>query len=206
MKIFSPRSIDFFELFDNASHNVIKAASLLVAVFQDMDNLEMISREIRTCEKEGDMMTRDIIKKLNQTFSPPIDHEDLHSLAIKVDDVVDMIWASVNKLSIFRLSFPTKVAIAMASEILTICEVMSKALIALRDKNYSFVEEYCIDIHSLENRVDRLYRDALGKLFTENKDPIEIIKWKEVYEGLENACDECKDYTHNVGNILVKNS
>ena len=204
MKIFSSISIDFFELFDNASHNVIKAASLLVAVFQDMDNLEMISREIRTCEKEGDMMTRDIIKKLNQTFSPPLEHKDLHSLAIKVDDVVDMIWASVNKLTIFRLSFATKEAIAMANEILTTCEVMSKALIALRDKNYSFVEEYCIDIHSLENRVDRIYRDVLGKLFAENKDPIEIIKWKEVYEYLEKAANACEDVASSLQTIVLK--
>jgi predicted phosphate transport protein (TIGR00153 family) len=204
MKIFSPKSIDFFELFDNASHNVIKAASLLVAVFQDMDNIEMISREIRKCEKEGDMMTRDIIKKLNQTFSPPLEHEDLHSLAIKVDDVVDMIWASVNKLTIFRLSFPTKEAIAMANEILKTCEVMSKALIALRDKKYSFVEEYCIDIHSLENRVDRLYRDALGKLFDENKDPIEIIKWKEVYEYLEKAANACEGVANSLQTIVLK--
>src|ERR1700690_659992 len=112
MKIFSPKSINFFELFDNASHNVIKAASLLAAVFQDMDNLEMISREIRTCEKGGDILTSDIIKKTNQTFTPPSEHEGPHSLAIKVHDFVDMIWASVNKLTIFRLSLPTKEAIA----------------------------------------------------------------------------------------------
>src|SRR5664280_831351 len=110
MKIFFPKSIDFFELFDNAFRNVIKAASLLVAVLQDMDNLEMISKEIRKSEKEGDMMTRDIIKKLNKTFIPPIDHEDLHALATKVDDVIDMIWASVDKFTLFRLSVPTKEA------------------------------------------------------------------------------------------------
>jgi uncharacterized protein len=204
MKVFPPKSIVFFELFDNASHNAIKAASLLVAVFQDMDNLEMISREIKKCEKEGDMMTRDIINKLNKTFSPPIEHEDLHSLAIKVDDVVDMIWATVNKLTIFRLSVPTKEAISMANEILKTCEVMSKAFIALRDKKYSFVEEYCIEIHSLENRVDRLYRDALGKLFAENKDPIEIIKWKDVYEYIEKAANACENVANCLQTIVLK--
>jgi len=204
MKIFSPKSIVFFELFDNASHNAIKAASLLVAVFQDMENLETISREIRKCEKEGDMITRNIIKKLNKTFSPPFEHEDLHSLAIKVDDVVDMIWATVNKFTIFRLSVYTKEAIAMANEILKTCEVMSKAFLALRDKKYSFVEEYCIEIHSLENRVDRLYRDALGTLFAENKDPIEIIKWKDIYEHIEKAANACEDVANSLQTIVLK--
>src|SRR5208283_116549 len=103
MKFFFPKSIDFFELFDHASRNVIKAASLLVAVLQDMDNLEIISKEIRESEKEGDMMTHDIIKKLNKTFITPIDSEDLHALAIKIDDVIDMIWASVDRLTLFRV-------------------------------------------------------------------------------------------------------
>ena len=204
MKIFSPKSIDFFELFDNAFRNVIKAASLLVAVLQDMDNLEMISKEIRKSEKEGDMMTRDIIKKLNKTFIPPIDHEDLHALATKVDDVIDMIWACVDRFTLFKLSVPTKEAIDMAKEILTTTEMMSKAVIALRDKRYSFVQEYCIEINRLENRIDRLYRDALGRLFYEVKDPITIIKWKEVYEYLENAADACEDVANILEAIVLK--
>jgi predicted phosphate transport protein (TIGR00153 family) len=204
MKFLFPKTIDFFELFDHASRNVIKAASLLVAVLQDMDNLEMISKEIRESEKEGDMMTHDIIKKLNKTFITPIDREDLHALATKIDDVIDMIWACVDRFTLFKLSVPTKEAIDMAKEILTTTEMMSKAVIALRDKRYSFVQEYCIEINRLENRIDRLYRDALGRLFDEVKDPIAIIKWKEVYEYLENAADACEDVANILEAIVLK--
>ncbi|HMK61462.1 MAG TPA: DUF47 family protein [Dissulfurispiraceae bacterium] len=204
MKFLFPKSIDFFELFDHASRNVIKSASLLVAVLQDMDNLEMISKEIRDSEKEGDMMTHDIIKKLNKTFITPIDREDLHALATKIDDIIDMIWACVERFNLFRLSVPTKEAIDMAKEILTTTETVSKAVIALRDKKYSFVQEYCIEINRLENRIDRLYRDALVRLFSEVKDPIEIIKWKEVYEYLESAADACEDVANILEAIVLK--
>jgi uncharacterized protein len=204
MKSFFPKQIDFFELFDHAARNVIKGASLLVAVLQDMDNLEMISKEVRESEKEGDMMTHDIMKKLNKTFITPIDREDLHALATKIDDVIDMIWACVERFTLFRLSVPTKEAIDMAKEILTTTEMMSKAVIALRDKKYSFVQEYCIEINSLENRIDRLYKNALVKLFDEVKDPIAIIKWKEVYEYLENAADACEDVANILEAIVLK--
>ena len=204
MKFLFPKHIDFFELFDHAARNVIKGASLLVAVLQDMDNLEMISKEVRDSEKEGDMMTHDIMKKLNKTFITPIDREDLHALATKIDDVIDMIWACVERFTLFRLSVPTKEAIDMAKEILTTTEMMSKAVIALRDKKYSFVQEYCIEINSLENRIDRLYKNALVKLFDEVKDPIAIIKWKEVYEYLENAADACEDVANILEAIVLK--
>lgn len=204
MKFLFPKHIDFFELFDHAARNVIKGASLLVAVLQDMDNLEMISKEVRESEKEGDMMTHDIMKKLNKTFITPIDREDLHALATKIDDVIDMIWACVERFTLFRLSVPTKEAIDMAKEILTTTEMMSKAIIALRDKKYSFVQEYCIEINSLENRIDRLYKNALVKLFDEVKDPIAIIKWKEVYEYLENASDACEDVANILEAIVLK--
>ncbi|HTZ19000.1 MAG TPA: DUF47 family protein [Dissulfurispiraceae bacterium] len=204
MKFLFPKQIDFFELFDHAARNVIKGASLLVAVLQDMDNLEMISKEVRDSEKEGDMMTHDIIRKLNKTFITPIDREDLHALATKIDDVIDMIWACVERFTLFKLSVPTKEAIDMAKEILTTTEMMSKAVIALRDKKYSFVQEYCIEINSLENRIDRLYRGALVRLFDEVKDPIEIIKWKEVYEYLESASDACEDVANILEAIVLK--
>jgi hypothetical protein len=204
MKSIFPKQIDFFELFDRAARNVIKGSSLLVAVLQDMDNLEMISKEMRECEKEGDMMTHDIMKKLNKTFITPIDREDLHALATKIDDVIDMIWACVERFTLFRLSESTKEAIDMSKELLTTTEMMSKAIIALRDKKYSFVQEYCIEINSLENRIDRLYRNALVKLFDEVKDPIAIIKWKEVYEYLENASDACEDVANILEAIVLK--
>lgn len=204
MKFFFPQQIDFFELFDKASRNVIKAASLLVAALQDMENLEIISKDIRETEKDGDMMTHDIIRKLNKTFITPIDREDLHALSVRIDDVVDLIWACTERLTLFKLKEPTRESIEIAKELLVTTEMVSKAVIALRDKKYAFVQEYCIEINSLENRIDRLYRDSLGKLFDEVKDPIFLIKWKEIYEYLEDASDACEDVANILEGIVLK--
>ncbi len=204
MRSFLRKDIDFFEPFDKAARNAIKAASLLVSAFRDMENLEMISKEIRETEKEGDMMTHDIIRQLNKTFITPIDREDMHALCNGIDDVVDLIWACAERLTLFKLKEPTEEAIEMAKELLVTTEMMSKAIIALRDKKYPFVQEYCIEINSLENRIDRLYRAALGKLFDEVKDPIFLIKWKEVYEILEDASDGCEDVANILEAIVIK--
>jgi predicted phosphate transport protein (TIGR00153 family) len=204
MGLFLRKDTDFFEPFDKASRNVIKAASLLLSAFMDMENLESISREIREAEKEGDMMTHDIIRQLNKTFITPIDREDMHALCNKIDDIVDLIWACVERITIFKLKEPTPEAIEIARELLVTAEMVSKAVIALRDKKYPFVQEYCIEINSLENRIDRLYRTALGTLFDEVKDPIFLIKWKEVYELLEDASDACEDVANILEAIVLK--
>ncbi len=204
MKFFFPKEINFFELFDIASRNVIKGASLLVALLQNMDNLEILSKEVRECEKEGDSMTQDIIKKLSKTFITPIDREDLHALTIKIDDVIDIIWVCVERFTIFKLRSSTPEAVAMARELMATTEIMSKAVTALRNKKYSYVQECCIEINSFENRIDRLYRQTLVKLFDEVKDPIFIIKWMEIYEYLEKASDACEDVANILEAIVLK--
>lgn len=199
-----PKQIDFFELFDSAAQNVAKAAALLVQLMQDLDNIDIILKEIHEAEKDGDIITHDIMKKLNKTFVTPIDREDLHSLASRLDDVIDLIWATAERFFLFKLKEPTKEAIAMSKELLTTTETIDKAIKKLKEKNYSFVEEYCIEINRLENRIDRLFRDALVRLFDEVNNPIDIIKWKEVYEHLEDASDKCEDVANILEGIMLK--
>src|SRR4030065_1310343 len=175
MKLF-PKAIDFFEIFDRAALNLTKAATLLVALMENFDNIEQRAKEIYETEQEGDILTHEIMKKLNKTFISPIDREDLHALASSLDDVVDLIWASVDRLAVFKLKEPTKEVIVMSKDLLMTTEVIHKAIKKLKEKNYSHVQEYCIEINRLENRIDRGFRDALGNLFDEIKDPILIIK------------------------------
>ncbi len=203
MKLF-PKEIDFFEIFDRASLNITKAASLLVTLMEKFDNIDVRVKEIHETEQEGDMLTHDIMKKLNKTFLTPIDREDLYALASRLDDVLDLIWGAADRLSVFKLKESTKEAISMSKDLLTTVEVMHKAMKMLKEKNYSHVQEYCIEINRLENRVDRDFRDALGKLFDEIKDPILIIKWKEIYEHLEDASDKCEDVANVMEAIVLK--
>ena len=203
MKFF-PKEIDFFEIFDRASVNVTKAASLLVDLMEKFDNIEARAKEIYEVEQEGDILTHEIMKNLNKTFITPIDREDLHSLAASLDDVLDLIWGAVDRLMVFKIRETTKEAISMSKDLLVTTEVMQKAITNLKEKKYSHVQDYCIEINRLENMIDRDFRDALGKLFDEVKDPILIIKWKEIYEHLEDASDRCEDVANVLEAIVLK--
>ncbi|MBF0505762.1 MAG: DUF47 family protein [Nitrospirae bacterium] len=125
-------------------------------------------------------------------------------MAIKIDDVIDLIWACVERFTIFKLQKPTPEAVSMARELMATTEVMSKAVTALRNKKYSSVQEYCVEINSLEHRIDKLYQASLAKLFDEVRDPIFIIKWKEAYEYLESASDACEDVANILEAIVLK--
>lgn len=205
MKLF-PKEIDFFEIFDRAALNITKAATLLVALMENFDNLEQRAKEIYEVEQEGDILTHEIMKKLNKTFLTPIDREDIYALASRMDDVLDLIWGAVDRLTIFKVAESTPAAVTISKDLLATTEVMHKAIHKLKEKNYSHVQEYCIEINRLENRVDRDFRDALARLFEEVKDPILIIKWKEIYEHLENCSDKCEDVANIIEAIVLKHA
>src|SRR3989304_7427850 len=127
MRLF-PKEIDFFEIFDRAALNLTKAASLLVSLMENFHNVETIAKEIYEVEQEGDILTHDIMKKLNKTFITPIDREDLYALASRLDDILDLIWAAADRLTVFKLKEPTKEAITMSKDLLTTAECVHKAI------------------------------------------------------------------------------
>ncbi|MBI5213613.1 MAG: DUF47 domain-containing protein [Nitrospirae bacterium] len=205
MRLF-PKQIDFFELFDKAASNVTRGASLLVSLVENFDNVAARAKEIYEVEQEGDMLTHDIMKKLHKTFITPIDREDLYALASRLDDVIDLIWSAVDRMTVFKIKETTKEAISMSKDLLTTTEVINRAIGKLKEKNYAHVQELCIEINRLENKIDRVFRDALGKLFDEIKDPILVIKWKEIYELLEDASDRCEDVANILEAIVLKHA
>jgi predicted phosphate transport protein (TIGR00153 family) len=205
MRLF-PKEIDFFELFDRAATNLTKATSVLVALMENFHTLEERSKEIYEIEQDGDMLTHDIMRKLNKTFITPIDREDIHALASRMDDILDLIWGGVDRMLVFKITAPTQEAIEIAKDLHMTTEVVQKTIKELRGKNYSHVQEHCIEINRLENRIDRVFRDALGKLFDDIKDPLLIIKWKEIYEHFENASDRCEDVANVLEGIVLKNA
>jgi len=199
-----PKEIDFFEIFDRDALNITKASVMLVALMENFDRLDERAKEIYEVEQEGDVLTHEIMKKLNKTFITPIDREDLHALAASLDDILDLIWGAVDRMVVFKIAEATNEAIEMAKELQTTTEVIHKAIHKLKEKQYGHVQDYCIEINRLENKIDRTFRDALGKLFEEIKDPILIIKWKEIYEHLEDASDKCEDVANVLEAIVLK--
>ena len=152
------------------------------------------------------MLTHDIIKRLNKTFITPIDREDIHALASTLDDIIDGIWGTAERLAVFKLKESTVEAVSMSKGLLTTVELVHQAMKKLKEKNYAQMQEYCVEINKMENKLDREFRDALGRLFSEVKDPILVIKWKEIYEHLEDASDKCEDVADILESIAIKNA
>jgi predicted phosphate transport protein (TIGR00153 family) len=206
MKIF-PRKIDFFELFDKAVENATRAASSLVDLMENFTDVENKVKKIYEIEQEGDLITHDIMRKLNQTFITPVDREDIHTLGARIDDIVDLIWGGVDKMVVFRINEPTKDVIHLARDLNETTRVIQKAFKELEAKDYEHVKEHCIEINRMENRIDRIYRNALGELFDDFKDdPAMIIKWKDIYTHFEDAADKCEDVANVLEGIVLKHA
>ena len=201
-----PKETDFFEMFARAGENLKDGAALLVELMENLDKSEYLAKQIYEIEQQGDMMTHEIMRKLNKTFLTPIDREDIHALVGKLDDVLDLIWTCADRAVLFKLKDSRPNAILLSKTLLTSTEVIKKAVSALKDKKYSYIQEYNIEINRLENRADKTFRDALAKLFDEEKDPIQIIKWKNILEHLEDATDACEDVANILESIVLKHA
>jgi predicted phosphate transport protein (TIGR00153 family) len=199
-----PKSIDFFVQFDRALENLSRAANMLVEMLNNFDNFEKKAKEIYEFEQEGDMLTHTIMKDLNKTFLTPIDREDIHALASQIDDVLDLIWAAVDRMVVYKIDKPTPEVISIAEDLQSTADVLIKALRELRAKQYSRVQEHCIEVNRLENRIDRKYRDALGRLVNSDNDPVYIIKWKDIYQLFEDAADRAEDIANTLESIVLK--
>jgi uncharacterized protein Yka (UPF0111/DUF47 family) len=204
-KIF-PKEIDFFEMFEKAALNVNRGATSLVEMMGNFQEAEAKAKEIHDAEQEGDMLTHEVMRRLNKTFITPLDREDIHALISRLDDVLDLIWASADRAVLFKLNNPLPAAVDLSKTLLETTEIIIKAINCLKDKKYSYIQEYCIEINRLENRGDRIFREALVKLFDNIKDPILVIKWKEVYEYLEDASDACEDVANILEGIVLKHA
>jgi uncharacterized protein Yka (UPF0111/DUF47 family) len=152
------------------------------------------------------MLTHEVMRQLNKTFLTPVDREDIHSLVSRIDDILDLIWATANRVMLFKIDSSSAEAIELSRILLSTTENITKSVTALRGKKYSYVQEYCIEINRLENTGDSVFRAALAKLFDEINDPILVIKWKEVYEHLEEALDKCEDVADILESIVLKHA
>lgn len=206
IKRFFPKETDFFGMFEDAAKNLNKGALLLVEMMENFPDADVKAKQIYEAEQEGDMITHEVMRKLNKTFLTPIDREDIHALISRIDDILDLIWAAVDRAILFKLKSSTPESVELSKILLSTTEIITKAISCLKGKKYSYIQEYCIEINRLENRADRIFRAALAKLFDEIKDPILVIKWKEVYEHLEEALDNCEDVADILESIVLKHA
>ena len=199
-----PREEKFFDLFEQQAANIVAASRALEELVLDYANAKEKYQRIRDLEHQGDTLTHDVVRKLNTTFITPIDREDIYALASRLDDVVDLIDAVAERLVLYRITKPTQGCLDMAKIIVKTAEETDRAVRCLRSLSPSY-HKHAVEVNRLENEADRMLRDLLAGLF-EGTDPIEIIKWKEIYETLESVTDRCEDVVNVIEGITLKNA
>ncbi len=199
-----PEEREFLGLIQSAADNLLQAAKVLQAMFDDYTDPPGKWRKIEEAEHTGDAITHRIFKKLNQTFIPFIDRSDLHALTSALDDVVDGIEAAASRMVLYKIQRPTTEAREMVSLIVASAEQIVKAVTHL--PKFDGVEEACIEINRLENAADNVYRRAIAALFEGEHPILDVTKWKEIYEILEGVTDRCEDVADAMEAIALKRS
>ena len=202
-----PKDEKFFDLFVEQAENTLVGAKQLKELLNEYTDFDYKSARIKKTESHGDELTHNILEKLNTTFITPIDSEDIHALTSSLDDILDIIYSVVQRLSMYRIKTITPEAQKMANVIVICSEEIVKIMSLLEKmKHTKEIKAGWIEVNRLENEGDDIQASAIKKLFENETDPIEIIKWKEIYEYLESAIDKCEDTTNVVETIILKNT
>jgi len=202
---FLPQDYNFFEFFEKEVEYVVEAAKLFNEIV-NKGEVDIETREkMRDIEHEGDKIAYSIIDHLNKTFITPFDREDIHELAKKLDDVNDMLNTIVSRLKIYKIKKVDSYLVEFGKIILNSTNSLKCAIKNLRNlKNTSEIISSCLDMNRSESEADKLRDRALENLLEKEKDPIEVIKWKEIYQDAETVLDICKASAHVIESILVK--
>jgi len=201
-----PREEKFFALFLKQVENISEASRLMLeGAAAGNSQLAKAGELIKALESKGDEITHDIFTRLNQTFITPLDPEDIQALSVSLDNVLDGIEDAAHRMVAYHVD-PITPTILELCEIIWQCSIsLQKAFEAL-DRRKGHVMEHCIEINRLENEADRVVRKAVAELFVQEKDPITLIKLKEVYDFLEATTDYCEDVADTLQTVVVKHS
>jgi uncharacterized protein len=202
-ELFTPSGREYFALFEEAGANILRAGELLDELLSNYPDNKELAAELGVCEHTGDRITHDLIHHLNHTFVTPIDREDVYRLAGALDDIVDFTEEVADYLGVYRVEAPMVQAQEMAKILRRSCQEISKALPLLR--GFQDISKHTIEINRLENQGDRLIREAVGALFDQGIDPMVVIRWKDLYERLEEAIDATERAANIMEGIVIKN-
>jgi predicted phosphate transport protein (TIGR00153 family) len=202
-QLFASREREFFDLFEEAGRNCVRAAELLVEMLDEWPEHGEKLRDVVVCEQEGDRITHEIIQRLNQTFVTPFDREDIIALASSLDDIVDYIEEVADFLGLYRIEAPMEQSQRMAAVLRDATREINEAIPRLR--TLKDVHRYTVEVNRLENEGDRILREAVASLFDHGIDPMLVIRWKDIYERLEEAIDSTETAVHTLESIVIKN-
>lgn len=202
----NPKEDKFYKMFIEAAQNVEEGAKVLRKSLDSLSNIELNVSKIEELEHNGDRLVNVMVKELNDSFITPFDREDMYLLIKRLDDILDLINSTIHRFVMFNVTESTEPAKYLADMIIKSTKLISELMDELHliaGKNN--INEKIVTINQIESEVDRLFRNTVGDLFRNEKDPIEIIKWKEIYQILENTIDKCEKIANIVEGVVIKN-
>jgi uncharacterized protein len=202
--VFAPKDRVFFDLFEEATENAVRGADLLDQMLAHYPDRSDLARDIVICEQEGDRITHDIHTRLNSTFVTPIDREDILALTSALDDIIDLIDEVSDYLGLYKIEAPMEQAQRLAHILVQATREIAKAMPRLR--SFQDLSHFTVEVNRLENDGDRTSRDAIASLFHGGIDPMVVIRWKDIFERLEEAIDACEHVANTLAGIVIKNS
>lgn len=203
-QVFAPKDREFFDLFEAASTNAVHAADLLDQMLRDYPGSKDLARDILICEQDGDRITHDIIHRLNETFVTPIDREDIYQLASALDDIVDFTEEVADYMGLYKIEAPMEQAQRLAQILLQACRQLAEAMPRMR--GFKDISQFTVETNRLENEGDRTVREAIASLFDNGVDPMVVLRWKDLFERLEEAIDSTERVANILEGIVIKNS
>lgn len=203
---FLPKEHSFFDFFEEHASKCVEGARLLLQLLEKVDMAEALAKEIKEVEHAGDTITHHTLERLHKTFITPIDRDEIHQLISGLDDILDFIEAVSERMALYEITEVTPEAQEMGQVVLHATEQVQEAVRGLRRLQYPMeMLQICVEINRLENAGDAALRKAMARLFKEHSsDPIYVMKWKEIYEFLEEVTDACEDVANIIEGVVLE--
>jgi predicted phosphate transport protein (TIGR00153 family) len=202
-----PKEYSFFDFFEQHAAKSVEAAHELRELLRNVEKSDALTKRIKDLEHEGDKITHHTVETLHKTFITPIDREEIHQLISKLDDVLDFIDATAQRIKLYEIRTIPEEACELCEVLVRATEQVKEAVMGLRALKYPMeLLKICVEINRLENEGDTALRKGVARLFKESKDPIEVIKWKEIYEFLEAATDRCEDVANIIEGVVLEHA
>jgi uncharacterized protein len=199
----TPKTSEFYVLFARAAENALGVARLVDRRFREHPNSGITQEQVKAAETVNDGVTHDLIQLLNTQYITPFDREDIYGLAKRIDDVVDYIENASDLLGLYKVERTMPQALEQCRVLVDAVEILAFALAELRSVRQA--ERHLVEVKRLEDEGDRIVRDAIASLFQDDVDPLTVIRWKDIFDALEDAIDSCESAADVIGNIVVKN-
>lgn len=199
-----PRDEQFFGLFDELAQRLAGSARLLQQLFADPARIDQHVAAIKVLEHEADHLTHDVIDRIDRSFVTPLDREDIHLLASRLDDVIDLLDGTARRAQMFHLTETREPARKLTDVLVRAADCLVVAVGGM--KKPKLVQERARDIKLMEEEGDAIYHAAIGELFEGTPNPLDVIRWKDLYDKLEDALDQCDDVANVLESISIKNS